>query len=71
MLWFKQCRILKIFVKNVYIHTYNIVLVKQQKIWLAFKMVKNCTCLHRKYSLCTNVYSSSIQMDPASVWCVL
>lgn len=33
-------------------------------------MVKNCTCLHCKYSLRTNVYSSSIQMNPASVCCV-
>ena len=31
-------------------------------------MMKNCTCLHCNYSVCKNIYSSSIQMDLAPVW---
>jgi len=31
-------------------------------------MVKNCTCQSCNYSLCTNTYSSCIQMDTTYTW---
>ena len=33
-------------------------------------MVNNCVCLCCNYSLCTNNYSSLIQINPVPVWCV-
>jgi len=34
-------------------------------------MAKNCKCVRRNYSLCTNIDSSLIQMDTVPVCCVL
>ena len=69
MSWYQQCRILLRLVKICPYLSHNV--VKTVIIRFVFEVVKNWTCLLCNCFLCTNIFSSLIQMDPVPLCCVL